>query len=235
MKAGRVKHSVYPTWKKYGGQFGAAFCAFFSFFFFKSPFLWVPKADWRLLVIFHKMCVYVCVRVFCVCDCSRKCRLKKGRWRQMGEVGGRCSQKTWKSTLPPPPLTRLHALLAHPHVKITQFALSQVTEMQSSRDLKQKGGGGVWRQMKMRRERKYFRVTVEKLRQFPCLPTVIRADEKCIKRVCVCCVPEGALTQILQQHISVKWNDFGQTCKALDWSFIRCLKDSQKQERRIWV
>lgn len=46
-------------------------CFFFLFFF--SPFLWVPKADWRLLVIFHRMCVcvYLCVcvraHVRCVC------------------------------------------------------------------------------------------------------------------------------------------------------------------------
>lgn len=110
-----------------------------SFFFFKSPFLWMPKADWEAVGNFSQnvhlcVCVYVRAHVFCVCDCSRKCRLKKGRWRQMGEVGGRCSQKTWKSKPPPPPLTRPHALLARPRVKITQFTVSQVTEMQSSQD-----------------------------------------------------------------------------------------------------
>lgn len=61
MKAGgRGKAECISHLKKYGGQFGAAFCVPFFSLFFKSPFLWVPKADWRLLVIFHKM--WVCVR-----------------------------------------------------------------------------------------------------------------------------------------------------------------------------
>lgn len=141
MKAGRGGGIAYiPLEKVWRTIWRSILCFFFlSLFFLKSPFLCVPKADWRLLVIFHRMCVCVhlcvCPRVCCVCDCSRKCRLKRGRWRQMGEVGGRCSEKTWKSTPPPPPpFARPHALLARPRVKITQFAWSQVTEMQSSRD-----------------------------------------------------------------------------------------------------
>lgn len=119
-------------------------CFFFSFsFFFRVPSYGCQKLIGGCWLFFTRcasvcisvcVCVCLCARVFCMCDCSRKCRLKKGRWRQMGEVGGRCSQKTWKSTPPPPPLTRPHALLARLRVKITQFALSQVTEMQSSRD-----------------------------------------------------------------------------------------------------
>lgn len=106
------------------------------------PFLRVLSLACQKLIggcwLFFTGCASVCtsafVHVHCVCDCSRKCRLKQGRWRQMGEVGGRCSEKTWKSTPPPPPLAHPHALLARLHVKITQFAPSQVIEMQSSRD-----------------------------------------------------------------------------------------------------
>lgn len=131
MKAGGERHSVYPTQKSMDDNLAQHFVPFF----FRVPSFACQKligGCWLFFTGCASVCVYVCVR--CVCDCSRKCGLKRGRWRQMGEVGGRCSEKTWKSTPPPPPLARPHALLARPRVKITQFARSQVTEMQSSRD-----------------------------------------------------------------------------------------------------
>lgn len=67
MEAGGERRSVYPTWKSMEDNLAQHFLLFFPSFF-KSPFLWVPKADWRLLVIFHKMrvCVHLCV-------CARAC------------------------------------------------------------------------------------------------------------------------------------------------------------------
>lgn len=71
MKAGGERHSIYPTQKSMEDNLAQHFVLFFFF----SPFLCVPKADWRLLVIFHRMCVcvylYVCVRAcaLCVCVC----------------------------------------------------------------------------------------------------------------------------------------------------------------------
>lgn len=148
MKAGGERHSIYPTQKSMEDNLAQHFVLFF----FLVPSFACQKligGCWLFFTGCASVCIYMCVcaRVrcvcVCVCDCSRKCRLKRGRWRQMGEVGGRCSEKTWKSTPPPPPLARPQALLARPRVKITQFARSQVTEMQSSRDKKEKGGMGV--------------------------------------------------------------------------------------------
>lgn len=124
-------------------------CAFFSSlslsFFLRVLSFGCQKligGCWLFFTRCGSACVDVCAcvraRAFCMCDCSRKCRLKKGRWRQMGEVGGRCSQKNLEiytaAATRPPARTLCSLCSARPRVKITQFAPSQVTEMQSSRD-----------------------------------------------------------------------------------------------------
>lgn len=191
----------YSTWESTEDNLAQHLCFFILFFFRVPPFVCQKLIGgcWLFFTgcvrVFARMCVHLCV---CVCACSRKWGLKRGRWRQMGEVGGRCSEKTWKSTPAP---ARSLLCFARPRVKITQFARSQETAMQSSPGLKKRrkkggggagaggvGGGGGWRQWRWR----YFRVTAVKSTHFLCLLWWGRVGGVrvfvCSGLVCVCVV-----------------------------------------------